>query len=350
MGVVDWSRLRDAGWLVLALLMSGCIETFLGDDVENTPEANFEVLWQDLDRYYALFEHKNVHWDSLYTVFREGVTPATSDEDLFQLMCAMIRQLNDGHVVLQTGNRDCTSRLPSSLPPDDLNLRLIESLLEEPFQFKGEGRLQYGRVAEQRKAIGYVYIRDFTGDGTPVADWVQDIEEVLEELSDVDALIVDVRSNGGGNGFNAADMVGRFTETAYPYLVTQTRNGPAHSDLTEPRTWSIEPKGTPFLKPVALLTNRHTFSAAEWFVLGMKSLPHVRTMGDNTGGGLSSRLFRTLPNGWSFSISIQQSRSIEGMFFESVGIEPEIRINPGIGAVVRPDVILRESLKIINAE
>ena len=338
-------------------LMAGCAETFLGEDVPDTPEDNFEVFWQDMDRYYALFSLKRVNWDSLYTVYRPQISASTTDDELFATMCEMILPLNDGHVVIQTqtvsqpltnATATCMSRRPESLPPNDLNLRVIESFLEDNFVFRADSRLQYGRIVRPGKTFGYIHIQSFSGDGAPVASWVAEVDEVLDELIDVDELIIDVRSNGGGNGFNAADLAGRFTDVEKPYLVTQTRNGPGHEDLTPPRTWSIKPTGTSFLKPVALLTNRRTFSAAEWFVLGMRSLPNVTVFGARTGGGLSSRLFRTLPNGWSFSISIQQSSSLDGVFYEGVGIEPDVLINPAQGAVVRPDVILRETLEYLE--
>ena len=330
---------------IATLLTAGCVEAFLGEDVPNTPEDNFEVFWGDMNRYYALFDFKNVNWDSLYAVYRPEVGPSMSNDELFSTLCAMIAPLDDGHVIVQSETESCISNRITDLPPDDLRLRVIERFLEEDFAFSADGRLQYGRILDSGKTLGYLYIQSFAGDGAPVASWVKEVDHVLEELSDVDGLILDVRSNSGGNGFNAADLAGRFTDVSRPYLVTQTRNGPELTDFTSPRTWSIEPKGTSFSKPVVLLTNRRTFSAAEWFVMGMQTMPLVTVLGDYTGGGLSSRLFRTLPNGWSFSISIQRVTSLDGVFYEGTGIEPDTLVIPTRGAIVQPDVILREAIE-----
>ena len=47
------------------------------------PERNFEHLWNEFDRRYALFLPKRIDWDLLYRVYRQKVTPQTSDDELF---------------------------------------------------------------------------------------------------------------------------------------------------------------------------------------------------------------------------------------------------------------------------
>ena len=49
-------------------------------------------------------------------------------------------------------------------------------------------------------------------------------------------------------------------------------------------------------KPVAVLTNREVFSAANEFVKYMKCMPTVKVVGDRTGGGAGLPFTATLPN------------------------------------------------------
>ena len=222
------NRLKWAGISILlvgsVVLQAGCADAFLGEDVENTPENNFDVLWQDIDRYYALFALKDVSWDSLYAALRPRITPAMSEDSLFGVLCDMISSLNDIHVLVQTGEQACLSDQSEFV--NDLKLQSVERFLTDDFSIKAGGRLYYGQIHSEEQRLGYLYLSNFSGDGTPVASWVDEVDTVLEELSDTDGLIVDVRSNSGGNGFNAADLAGRFTNTSRPYLMTQTRNGP----------------------------------------------------------------------------------------------------------------------------
>ena len=344
------NRLKSAGLSILlfggVLLQAGCVDAFLGEDIENTPGNNFDVLWQDIDRYYALFALKEVSWDSLYAALRPRIAPPVSEDSLFAVLCDMIHPLNDIHVLVQTGERTCISDQTKFV--NDLNLRSVERFLTDEFSVRAGGRLQYGRIVSERRRLGYLHISSFSGDGTPVATWVAEVDAVLEELADTDGLILDVRSNNGGNGFNAADLAGRFTDTSRPYLVTQTRNGSGHADFTSPHTWSIEPRGSNrYLKPIAVLTNRLTFSAAEWFVLGMRTIPQATVIGTRTGGGLSSRLYRTLPNGWAFSISIQRVGSSGGEFYEGIGISPDIPVDP-TARPLNPDPVLRTAVEYLK--
>ncbi|MDE5935718.1 MAG: peptidase S41, partial [Muribaculaceae bacterium] len=56
-------------------------------------------------------------------------------------------------------------------------------------------------------------------------------------------------------------------------------------------------------KPVAVLTNRSTFSAANNFVSIMKQLPQVIIVGAATGGGSGMPFSSELPNGWGIRFS-----------------------------------------------
>lgn len=56
-------------------------------------------------------------------------------------------------------------------------------------------------------------------------------------------------------------------------------------------------------KPVVVLTNRGTFSAANNFVSIMKCLPGVKIVGATTGGGSGMPFSSELPNGWGIRFS-----------------------------------------------
>ncbi|MEN0051410.1 MAG: peptidase, partial [Bacteroidota bacterium] len=82
------------------LLCLSCEKMLLGEEVESTPENNFELLWQDFDRHYGLFHVRGFNWDSIYTIYRPQVNAQTSEEELWQIFIEMIEYLDDSHTVI----------------------------------------------------------------------------------------------------------------------------------------------------------------------------------------------------------------------------------------------------------
>ena len=114
-------------------------------------------------------------------------------------------------------------------------------------------------------------------------------------------------------------------------IVTRTKNGPGPDDFTAPTTWVITPEGQAYLGSIVVLTDGQVFSAAETFLLVMQAragsgLPTTR-VGLPSGGGMSSRIHRELPNGWIYTISIQDNTDPEGISYEGVGFAPDVPVS-----------------------
>jgi len=69
------------------------------------PEKNFEHVWKTFDRNYALSVPKNIDWYALYKVYRPRVTAKTTDDELFDILSALLGHLKDNHVRLQAPPR-----------------------------------------------------------------------------------------------------------------------------------------------------------------------------------------------------------------------------------------------------
>ena len=67
--------------ILLALSVIGftaCQELVLGPDEPNNPEHIFELLWNDFDAHYALFDVKGIDWEERYAEYRPKITSETS--------------------------------------------------------------------------------------------------------------------------------------------------------------------------------------------------------------------------------------------------------------------------------
>ena len=149
----------------------------------------------------------------------------------------------------------------------------------------------------------------------------------MRYLATCDGLIVDVRSNSGGLLTAAQTLASVFTNETVTVGYISHKTGPGHSDFSQPQPIILKPgKGLRWQKPIVVLANRRTYSAANAFVMYMKALPNVTFMGDHTGGGSGLPFSSELPGGWSirFSASPIYNTKMEHTEF---GIEPDIRVS-----------------------
>jgi hypothetical protein len=293
------ARLTAGACLALAgLLSAGCVDTFLEPEPGDGPVTLFQLVWEGFDRHYSYFGQKELDWDAVRVEFGSRVTPETTEEELFGVLSDMLLLLEDGHVNLYTPTD--TFRYtgwyddrPRNYNPDWVAFFYMGNNVFTT----GDGRIRFGTLGQ---AVGYVHVGDFGGEG-----WIGDFDEALlslESSMELRGLVLDIRDNPGGTDSNIEALAGRFTDRKRLYRYYQYRNGPEHDDFTELTEDHIEPRGLPFRKPVVILTNRRVFSAAEDFILAMRTTGAM-VVGDTTGGGFGNPMGRELPNGWTYRLS-----------------------------------------------
>ena len=153
------------------------------------------------------------------------------------------------------------------------------------------------------------------------------LDEALSRLAACRALIIDIRENGGGQLTNASKLAARFCQQRTLVGYTQHKTGTGHSDFSAMSPIWLEPSARMrWHKRVALLTNRHVFSAANEFTMYMKELPLVTIVGDHTGGGAGMPFSSSLPNGWSVRFSAVPTYDARMQSIE-FGIEPDHNVS-----------------------
>jgi len=309
------------------------------------PVGNFEYVWNRLDRNYGQFEAKHVDWDALYRTYRPQVTPQTTDQELWDILLAMLGHLNDGHVCLADETRRTCCGLTEGLKPGDFSLDLVKSkYLQDKAQDALKGKLTYGWLTP---STGYVRIGDFKAGLDAIT---QAIDSVIGQFAGARAMIVDVRDNPGGAGRAAELVAARFADRTRHYRRVQTRYGAKHSDMTPPDYRNVSPDGrAQFLGPTVLLTNRVTASAADIFVLAMRVLPHVTVVGDLTEGALSAQFPDRMPNGWTLFVAFKVETDHNGVNWDGIGIPPDLRIaNSAADIAAGRDRVLEFALQLLE--
>lgn len=168
--------------------------------------------------------------------------------------------------------------------------------------------------------IGYLDFRGF-GNTEIVGNA---IGAAMTLLNASDALIIDLRKNGGGSPSTVALLASYFLppETHLNDIYNREENSTT-------QMWSVPHLAGPRYdksKKVYVLTSRFTFSAAEDLSYTLQSLKRSTTIGEITGGGahpvdaqrLSSHLMAFVPFGRSIS-PITKSN------WEGIGVIPEMK-------------------------
>ena len=303
--------------IIIFSILAGCEKVIFEENDYNTPENVFEVFWKELDRHYAFFPYINLDWDSVYQVYKPRIHNDMTDNLLFNVLAEMTYLLKDGHVNLYSKDEVSNySAWHDIYPLNHMNIARYIQIIHTP-----NNNVAYGKLAGH--SIGFIYIGSFAGE----AEDYEVIDDILEEFSGFKGIIIDVRSNGGGNSRNADIIASRFADKEYFIFKYRYRNGPEHTDFTPWYDFYLQPDSVnPVVKPVAVLSNRRCYSSTEWFLSEMDAIPHATIVGDTSGGGSGNPLIRQLPNGWTLRLSNSQKQLPEGRDFQYTGIYPDVPV------------------------
>lgn len=280
--------------LILGIVTASCHKI---ENPANDPIGNFEALWTILDEHYCFFAEKDVNWEAVHAKYRPRISDEMTSEELFNVCSDMLDELRDGHTNLISSFNTSYYHDWWSNYPQNFSWRLIEQYYFN-FNYLSASGLTYGFLNDN---VGYIRYSSFA---QPVGEG--NLDNVLFYLRSASGLIIDIRDNGGGDMTNVETLVARFIDapTLAGYIVHKT--GPGHDDFSEPFAYTYNPAGAGrirWAKPVVVLTNRSTFSAANNFVSIMKLLPQVKIAGAPTGGGSGIPYNSELPNGWGVRFS-----------------------------------------------
>ncbi len=330
---------------MLSLLM--LVVTACGDvpDYDNDARGNFEALWSILDEHYCFFEEKGIDWQEVYTRYSPRVDNRMTSQELFVVLADMVNELRDGHTNLSAPFNTSYYHRWWSDYPQNYDQRLIEQYYFN-YNYRRVGGMTYGLLDNN---IGYLRYGSFA---SPVGEG--NLDYVLQFLSSSTGLIIDVRDNGGGSLTNVETLVARFITqpTLAGYISHKT--GPGHSDFSAPRPFTYNPAGPGrirYLKPIVVVCNRGTFSAANNFVSIMKTIPGVTIVGAQTGGGGGMPYSSELPNGWGIrfsacSILDANRQETENGITPSPGCEVDMDLTAALSGV---DTIIERAVAVLNS-
>lgn len=184
-------------------------------------------------------------------------------------------------------------------------------------------RLAFGveRVERLPLNIGYIELRGFES----LAFAGEAIAAAFTLVAHCDALIVDLRRNGGGDPATVSFASSYLFDERTHLNTLYQRQG----DRTDQYWTSDWVPGRRFGggKPVYVLTSKDTFSGAEEFSYNLKTRRRATLIGETTGGGANPGDVRRLSA--HFAMFVPDGRAINpitGTNWEGTGVEPDVKV------------------------
>jgi retinol-binding protein 3 len=185
-------------------------------------------------------------------------------------------------------------------------------------------RINWGmeRVERLNGNVGYLQIRSFGFDGSLVDST---LAAAMNFLAGTDALIVDVRDNGGGDPSYVARVCSYFLP---PNTLINKFYWRPQNRWDEFRTRRVSGRYYGTARPVFVLTSEGTFSGAEEFAYDVQTQRRGEIVGDTTGGGAHPGGLRRVTD--HFGVWVPAGRAVNpvtGKDWEGIGVIPDVPVS-----------------------
>ena len=226
---------------------------------------------------------------------------------------------------LQAVSKDKHMRVRYSSQAIPVRKQRGEPTAEEKSEFEANMKrinFAFEKVERLPGNVGYIKFNNFFAPELGA----ETVAAAMNFVANTDALIFDVRENGGGDPEMVALICSYlFGDKPVHLNSLYWREGNKTDDFfTKPTVL-----GKKYLdKDVYILTANRTFSAAEEFTNNLKALKRATIVGETTGGGANpGGVFRV---GEHFGIFVPTGRAINPITktnWEGTGVEPDVKVN-----------------------
>ena len=260
--------------------------------------------------------------------------------------------LSPGYVVTQIGGR------PLKAPHDSTRaLRPVE----ERFELRRAAALRLAGPVGSRVTVSYLDDRDHPGKAVLVRDpprgqavqigflppiypevrayeigdvgviafsiffldpVLGDIKKAVARFQEhhVRAIVLDVRGNPGGQGAMSIPVASLFVNQPVRLGTLTFR------DMGQKFDARPELGATPFLGPLAILTDEGTASTSEMFAAGLQEAKRAIVVGDTTLGAVLPSVVQQLPGGAVMQYVVADFKTPKGVMLEGRGVQPDRRV------------------------
>lgn len=295
-----------------------------------------ERLFAAIRDRYSYRDRLGIDWDDLERSSHDSLAGAPHAAALALRVMEVLSAPQDPHISVRW--MDATLPTYQRAVVGNFDPRGLQAMLPK---LKRLGRI--GLTARTDDGIGYLLVASFAREQRDDFDLVL---EALRGLRDCKALVLDVRTNGGGDEMLARRLAGFFVVEDRVYAAHRVRDPKAEGGFQDQqeRTLRGNPAPDVFDKPVAVLMGPLNMSSAEAFLLMMKQAPQAVLVGANSYGSSGNPQPHQLLPGLSVMLPSWQALRPDGTCFEGEGITPHMPVEATPEQLREGDPVLSEAL------
>lgn len=294
------------------------------------------LLRAALRKHYSYYDRLGIDWDDLVARQRDALVAAKTPAEFARIAGMVLARAKDKHLWFRVGNTTIPSYVNPSVP--NANFKLLPKIVPG-WQIRCRG-VASGRWSD---GIGYLLIDSWDRSNDEL---VKTVLQVLREMHDAPALVIDVRGNGGGSEPLAAEVAGCFVDSPRLYARHVYRDPDRPGGFTTPRDRWLQPNhdGPAFRGRVAVLTGPAVMSSCEAFLLMMKQVPGAVLVGARSQGSSGNPQPYDLGNGVTVFLPSWKSMTPDGHELEGQGIAPDIEVRAAPNDFATSDPVLEAAL------
>lgn len=301
------------------------------------------MLREAIERNYSYREVRKVDWAAAWAKYEPRLGAANSPREFAEVAGELLAATGDPHIWLIEGGQLVPAFRRDVSAQFNFNRDLLPRLVRGWKQW-------HPTVASGMAApgVGFLTIGSWERKFAPQS--LEAAFTALAELQRLPALVIDVRTNSGGDEALAREFAGCFIGKRALYAKHVTINPVSPGRFSEPVERWLEPSaGRPaYTGQVAVLMGPANMSSAEAFLLMMGQAPQVTLVGARSYGASGNPQPHELGNGVTVYLPSWKALLPDGSPFETIGLPPTVEVKTAPADFKRRDPVLEKAVELLR--
>jgi retinol-binding protein 3 len=298
-----------------------------GNPVQTSPSISkpeirelVESFTQSLNKNYLFPEKAATIGNYIRKQYRQGAYHRIKDQQTFavQFNKDLYQVSRDRHLRIFYD-----PKMVKQLEQPPLSEKEMQKVREKQLAAARENNFGFKKIEILPGNLGYVRMDEFYGGDIPAAK--PTMTSSFQFLKNTQAIIIDLRYNGGGSPISASQIQSYFFDQKMHMLdVLEPANNKTYELFADP----ANADGIMLNMPVYILTSKNTASGAEGFSYDLQSVKRATIVGDITAGAANMLPAPyKLAHGFLAEIPIARPYNrYTKTNWEAIGIQPDIAV------------------------